>query len=182
VINEDAGLVAWADPALDLTSVVVEALPSARSCPTLLLHHRAYARMRPMSIAVRRVTPADAAGICAVMNPIIEARAYTVFDRPFTVEGEHDYIARFPARGIWNVAVRDVDGRLVGFQVFEPFATYTGALDHVATIGTFVDLSLRRHGIARALFAETLKMARAAGYEKVVAWVRADNPAALATY
>ena len=57
-----------------------------------------------------------------------------------------------------------------------------GAFDHVATIGTYVDLGQRRLGIATALFEASLGAARQKGYEKIFTFVRADNPAALATY
>jgi L-amino acid N-acyltransferase YncA len=133
-----------------------------------------------MDLRIRDVEAADAAAVCAVINPIIEARAYTVFDAPFTVDAEREYIIRFPARGVWKPAL---DGaRVVGFQVLEPLATYTRALDHVGGIGTYVDLSLRRHGVAKALFAATFEAARSKGYEKLFTFVRADNPAALAAY
>jgi L-amino acid N-acyltransferase YncA len=133
-----------------------------------------------MELRIRDVTAADAAGVCAVINPIIAARAYTVFDEPFSIEHERDYIQRFPARGVWKVA--EDAGRVVGFQVLEPLATYTRAFDHVGTLGTYVALPLRRRGVAKALFAATFAEARARGFEKLFTFVRADNPAALATY
>ena len=133
-----------------------------------------------MAVSIRDVEPADAEGVCAVINPIIEARLYTVFDAPFAIDAERDYISRFPARGVWKVAVQDA--RVVGFQVLEPLASYTRALDHVGSVGTYVDLALRRQGIATALFAATFEAARTKGYEKLFTFVRADNPAAIATY
>ena len=133
-----------------------------------------------MELSIRDVTPADAAAVCAVINPIIEARVYTVFDAPFTVDAEREYITRFPARGVWKLAV--YGNRVVGFQVLEPLATYTRAFDHVGSLGTYVELALRRHGVARALFAATFEAARSKGYEKLFTFVRADNPAAIATY
>lgn len=134
-----------------------------------------------MDLSIRDATPADAEAVVAILNPIIEARIYTVFDAPFSVEAERDYLTRFPARGIWKVAVQS-DGRIAGFQVMEPFATYTRAFDHVGTLGTYVDLQLRRQGIARQLFAATLADAVRRGYTKVFTMVRADNTAALHTY
>ena len=74
------------------------------------------------------------------------------------------------------------DGTIVGFQVLEPYATYPRAFDHVGSLGTYVDLELRRQGIARRLFAATFDAARGKGYEKIFTFVRADNPAALQTY
>jgi len=135
-----------------------------------------------MDLAIRDATPGDAEAIVAILNPIIEARVYTVFDAPFSVDAERDYLTRFPARGIWKVATRGGDGRLVGFQVMEPYANYTRAFDHVGTLGTYVDLDLRRQGIATHLFAATLEAAVRKGYEKVFTFVRADNPSALETY
>lgn len=64
----------------------------------------------------------------------------------------------------------------------EPFATYTTAFDHVGVIGTYVDLSQRQQGVGRSLFQATFAAARAKGYEKLFAYVRVDNPAALAAY
>ena len=133
-----------------------------------------------MELRIRDVAPTDAAAICAVINPIIGARAYTVFDEPFTVDGERLYIEQFPVRGVWKVA--ETTEAVVGFQVLEPVAIYTRALDHVGSLGTYVALSAFRRGIARALFAATLEAARAKGYEKLFTFVRADNPAALSAY
>jgi L-amino acid N-acyltransferase YncA len=133
-----------------------------------------------LDLEVRDATPADAEAIVAILNPIIEARVFTAFDTPFSVEAERAYLERFPARGVWKVAAGG--GRVLGFQVLEPFATYTRAFDHVGTLGTYVDLTRRRQGVARRLFAATLAAARAKGYEKIFTFVREDNAAALATY
>jgi GNAT superfamily N-acetyltransferase len=83
---------------------------------------------------------------------------------------------------VWKVAVRAADGRVVGFQIMEPYASYTRAFDHVGTLGTYVDLECRRQGVARQLFNATLPAAIAKGYEKAFTFVRADNPAALEAY
>jgi L-amino acid N-acyltransferase YncA len=135
-----------------------------------------------MELSIRDVDPADAEGLVRVLNPIIEARRYTALDTPFSADTERDYVIDFPDRGIWKVAVRQPDQAIVGFQVLEPYASYTHAFDHVGTLGTYVDLDLRRQGIARRLFAATFDAARDKGYEKIFTFVRADNPAALQTY
>jgi len=135
-----------------------------------------------MDIAVRDVVAADAEALTRVLNPIIDARVYTAFDTPFSVDAEREYIAGFHPRGVWKLATRRTDGAVLGFQVLEPFATYTRAFDHVGTLGTYVDLAERRQGVATALFAATLPAARDKGYEKLFTFVRADNPVALKTY
>jgi L-amino acid N-acyltransferase YncA len=135
-----------------------------------------------VEITIREARPDDAAAIVAIFNPIIAAGRYTVFDQPFTVEAERDYILNFPARGVFHVAVHVPTQRLVGFQSLELFATFTHAFDHVGVIGTYVDLSCHRQGIATRLFAATFVAAKLKGYEKLFTYVRGDNPAALATY
>lgn len=135
-----------------------------------------------MNLLVREAQPDDAEAIVGILNPIIEAGVYTVFDTPFTIEAERQYILNFPERGVFHVAVCREDRRIVGFQSMEPFATYTRAFDHVGVIGTYVHLSYRRQGIGRCLFAATFEIARCKGYEKILTYVRVDNLAALATY
>jgi L-amino acid N-acyltransferase YncA len=134
------------------------------------------------NLSIRDVVPDDAEGVCRVINPIIEAGTYTVFDAPFDVESERDYIQKFPARGVWKVALEAETNQVVGWQVLEPLASYTAAFDHVASIGTYVELTRRRRGIASALFAASFDAARSKGFEKLFTFVRADNAAALSTY
>ncbi len=124
----------------------------------------------------------DAEAIVGILNPIIDAGTFTVFDAPFTVEAERDYLAAFPARGVFQVAVRQSDSRVVGFQSMEPFAAYTRAFDHVGVLGTYVAADSRRLGVATRLFDATFAAALAKGYQKIFTYVRADNDAALRTY
>jgi L-amino acid N-acyltransferase YncA len=135
-----------------------------------------------MELVIRDAEPSDAEALVGILNPIIAARIYTALDTPFSVAAEREYLLNFPPRGTWKVAVRAADDRLVGFQVLEPFATYTTAFDHVGTLGTYVDLDVRRQGIAQQLFQATFAAAVEKGYEKIFTFVRADNPAALRTY
>src|SRR5687767_13037178 len=103
-------------------------------------------------------------------------------DTEFSLEQEREFIQTFPARGIFLVALDASLGRIVGFQNVSPFEKFTHAFDHVGVIGTYVDLALRRQGIASRLFAATFDAAPRKGYEKLFAFVRSDNPAALQTY
>ena len=80
------------------------------------------------------------------------------------------------------MAVNRQNQQIVGFQSMEPFATYTHAFDHVGVLGAFVDLSYRRQGIGDCLFRHTFKVAQEKGHEKIFTFIRADNPAALASY
>jgi len=133
-------------------------------------------------IEVRDVRIEDAGEIAAILNPIITARRYTALDTPVTVEQEREFIRSFPARGIFLAALDTTQRRLVGFQNVSPFGNFTHAFDHVGVIGTYVDLQLRRQGIATRLFAATFDAARRKGFEKLFSYVRADNEAGLQTY
>ena len=133
-------------------------------------------------LLTRQVRLDDAEAIVRILNPIIEAGVFTVFDTPFTVEAEREYLASFPASGVFQVAVRESDGVLVGFQSMEPFAGYTRAFDHVGVLGTYVAAASRRQGVATRLFEATFAAALVKGYEKIFTYVRADNAAALSTY
>ena len=135
-----------------------------------------------MEWQIREVTPDDAQGIIDILNPIIEEGLYTILDTPFSLEEEIQFINNFPPRGVFQIALNPNDSSVVGFQNVEPFANYTHAFDHVGIIGTYVDSSYQRKGIASALFESTFQMAAAKGYEKLFAYVRADNERALSAY
>jgi L-amino acid N-acyltransferase YncA len=135
-----------------------------------------------MDILIREVQPDDAEAIVGILNPIIEAGVYTVLDAPFTAEAERDYIVSFPRRGVFYVAERRQDQRIVGLQSIEPFATYTRVFDHVGVVGTYVDLAHQGQGIGTRLSEVVFEAARRKGYEKLFTYVRADNLASLAFY
>jgi L-amino acid N-acyltransferase YncA len=140
------------------------------------------ARRSTMKLEIREARPDDAEAVVGILNPIIAAGLYTVFDTPFTPDAEREYIRNFPARGVFLLAVDRADNRVVGFQSMEPLAGYTHAFDHVGVLGTYVDLNCRRRGIATQLFRATFAAAVRKGYQKIFTFVRADNPPALQTY
>jgi L-amino acid N-acyltransferase YncA len=131
-------------------------------------------------IQIRPVRIEDAEAIINVLNPLIVAGQSTALDRVFTAEQEQKFIKDFPVRGIFHVA--EQGETIVGFQNVEPFATYTDAFAHVGIIGTYVDQSGQRQGIGRLLFEATRLVAKEKGYEKIFAFVRADNVSGLAFY
>lgn len=139
--------------------------------------------MATFNIAVRPAKVEDAEQILAILNPVIAEGRYSVFDKQLTVEAEREYIANPSVRRIFLVAVDQTTNGVVGFQVLDQFeAGYTGAFDHVGVMGTYVAESHRRQGVASVLFPASFAAAREAGFEKIATYVRADNPAALATY
>lgn len=135
-----------------------------------------------MELVIREVRPDDAAGVARILNSAIETGRQTVFDTPFTVAAEREYIQGLPARAVFMVAEQRPAGEILGFQSMEPFATYTGAFDHVGVIGTYVDHGCRRQGIGKRLAEASFAAAQRQGYEKILTYVRSDNPNSLSFY
>jgi L-amino acid N-acyltransferase YncA len=128
---------------------------------------------------VRPATVDDAAAVSRILNEIVSGGRHSVLDRTFSVSEERAFIADFPARGVFHVAVLPGEG-IVGFQALEPYLPDMAAFAHVATMGTWVAAPRRRLGVGRVLCAATFPAARRNGFEKIFTDVRADNDESLA--
>lgn len=128
---------------------------------------------------LRQATPDDAAGVAAVLNGVIAGGRHSLLDTPFTVAEERAYIEALPQRSFLHVA--EAAGDILGFQTVNPWNTFaTRELDHVATMGTYVDERHRRRGVGAALAARSFAAALEMGHEKVFTDLRADNLDSLA--
>ena len=133
----------------------------------------------PPHVSIRRAAPDDAAGVAAVLNGVIAGGRHSLLDTPFTVAEERAYIEALPERSFLHVA--GTAGDILGFQTVIPWSTLmTRELDHVATMGTYVDERHRRRGVGAALAAASFAAALEMGYEKVFTDLRADNLDSLA--
>lgn len=130
---------------------------------------------------IRRATPADAAGIAAVVETIAAERIHSAIDRAWTTEEEARYLASLSPREALHVAVDETRG-IVGFQGLDLWSPVMGAMSHVGQVGTFLLPHCRRKGVGRQLWTATSSFARAAAYRKLVIQVRASNTAAQAFY
>jgi dephospho-CoA kinase len=132
------------------------------------------------ALQVRQAAIDDAEGIAAVLNSIMREGGRTVADRTYTPAQERAFLRRLPRRSFLMVALL---GKVIaGFQVVEPYATYTDAMDHVASLGTCVVAPARGRGFGRAMSRSTFAAARATGFSKLVIQVRSDNPDAQMFY
>jgi ribosomal protein S18 acetylase RimI-like enzyme len=129
---------------------------------------------------VRRDHIGDAAGIAGVLNSIIAEGRFTALTGHWTAEAELAFLQSLGPRS--EIFLATVNGHIVGFQVIEPFATYTTAMDHVAILGTYVDRDFRGRGLGQRLAQATFEFAREQGFEKIVIYVLAHNEGALAYY
>jgi L-amino acid N-acyltransferase YncA len=133
-----------------------------------------------MTLTTRRATPDDAAAMATLINEIIAIGGTTAYEKPFTPESmDHEFIS---PTYLLSCTLAEDEGRLLGFQVLlspnehEPFP------DGWAYIGTYARVGHTGGGVGRALFAETVNAARAAGVHTIDATIRADNVGGLTFY
>jgi L-amino acid N-acyltransferase YncA len=128
-----------------------------------------------LDITVRQATVDDAAAVARLINEVILGGSPSLLDTPFSDEDERTYIESLPARAFIHVAELPA-GEVIGTQTIAPAADFTTReLDHVATMGTWIDARYRRRGVGRRLAEASFAAARALGYEKVFTDVRDDN-------
>jgi RimJ/RimL family protein N-acetyltransferase len=128
---------------------------------------------------IRRATVTDAAAVADVINAVIGEGRYTLFDRPFSVDEERQFIASLGERSALFAA--EVDGAMVGVQSIDLFVGFP-SMRHVGTVGTWLVPGARGRGLGRLLAERSLAFARAHDYEKIVIQVLASNEPALRFY
>ncbi|MBM3787974.1 MAG: GNAT family N-acetyltransferase [Acidobacteria bacterium] len=132
-------------------------------------------------IVVRKASPADAAGIVAVLETVAAERIYSAIDTVWTVQQEARYLASLSPREAFHVAAGP-DGLIAGFQSLDLWSSILPSMSHVGQVGTFLLPDWRGRGIGRLLWRDTLDFAKDAGYRKLAIQVRASNTVAQAFY
>ncbi len=135
-----------------------------------------------MEVIIRKAIPNDAKAVALVLNSVILEGRYTAFTTTFTEDDERTFIAGLCERSAMFAA--EVDHKIVGIQVIEPdgLARYTDSMQHIATIGTWIDANFRGHKIGRSLAEASFTFAKAHNYEKISIQVISDNTRALRFY
>ncbi len=135
-----------------------------------------------MEPVIRKAIPDDAKAVAAVINSVILEGQYTALTNPFTEEEERAFITGLCDRSALFVA--EVDSEIVGIQVIEPdaLAHYTDSMQHVATIGTWIQTSFRGRKIGQLLAEVSFRFGRAKNFRKIAIQVIADNTRALRFY
>ena len=126
-----------------------------------------------MSIQIRRATVDDAEAAAGVINAVIAERRYTLFDQPFSVDDERQFIASLGPRQALFLA--EIDGRAVGLQSVDLLVSFASSMRHVGTIGTWLRPEARGNGLGRQMAHFSAAFAREQGYEKFVIQVLASN-------
>lgn len=107
---------------------------------------------------MRAATPADAAAVWSILAPVIRAGETYALPRDMS---EADALAYWLGGDRQTfVAVRDA--RIVGTYFLRP--NQAGGGSHVANCGYVTDAAREGRGIARAMCAHSLRMARDAGF------------------
>ena len=122
----------------------------------------------------------DADWMATVLNSVVREGGLTILDRTLTAAQQRTFLRQLPPRARQTLA--QIGNVVAGFQFVEPYAQYTGAKDHVGTVGSYVIAPLRGRGLGAAMSRATFAAARELGFSKLVITVRADNPGAQAFY
>ena len=135
-----------------------------------------------MEVIIRKAVPEDAQPVASVLNSVILEARYTALTNTFTEAEERAFIKGLCPRSAMFVA--EVDTQIVGIQVIEPdgLARYTDSMQHVATVGTWIDANFRGHKIGQSLAEASFTFAKTKNFEKIAIQVLADNARALRFY
>ncbi|WP_102109643.1 GNAT family N-acetyltransferase [Oceaniglobus roseus] len=131
-----------------------------------------------MTIPVRPATPADAAAMADVINPLIREGTTTAIATEFTVAAMERKIFRDLDLVCCHVAL-DPEGRVAGFQWLSRVEGFPADWGDIAT---FARPAPKLPGVGRALFAATRDAATKARLTAITARIRADNAGGLVYY
>ena len=92
---------------------------------------------------------------------------------------DHDFVS---GPHVISCIIAEENGDLLGFQVLLGSTEEEPMLRGWGSIGTYARVGQTRGGVGRALFAETVKAARAASLQTIDATIRADNTGGLSFY
>ncbi|SDX36273.1 GNAT family N-acetyltransferase [Litoreibacter albidus] len=126
---------------------------------------------------IRSATAADAAGICAILNPIIADTTITFSPNPVTGADVALAIATHVARSA-PYLVLEHDRQVQGYAKYGPFRDGEGYA-RTAEITVHLSPSARGHGWGRKLVVALEDHARSHGLRSLIAGISAENRTAL---
>lgn len=126
---------------------------------------------------VRPAISTDKVQLADILNQIIAIGGTTAYENPLD-PSYFDRLICAPDPKIFLTVAETEDG-LQGFQWMEPFDPPD---THIGGIATFARPETKQRGVGTALFSKTRELSRQAGYDILVAKIRADNSGGLAYY
>lgn len=129
---------------------------------------------------VRFATPEDAEAVQAIYAPYVHGTSISFEDKAPTCDAMRARIVETLKRLPWLVAV-DGDGRVLGYAYASPHrarAAYRWSVD----VSVYVDQTMRRRGVARALYKRLLALLCAQGFLRAFAGIALPNPGSQALH
>jgi len=124
-----------------------------------------------------RLLRTDAEAMLAIFNHYVLHSFAAYLEEPVSVEWMERLLDE--ASGLPAIAVRDPDGRLIGFSLLRPYMSRT-AFPRTAQITTFLVPEHTGRGLGSRLLARLEHAAREAGIDTILAHVSSENPGSLA--
>lgn len=125
---------------------------------------------------IRLATPADAPAIAAIYAPYVTDTAISFELEPPTPEAIAARITAILERGPYVVA--EVDGMVVAYAYASRFRDRP-AYDWTAESTVYVERSLHRTGLGRAVMEAVLRVLRLQGFRLVIAGITPPNPGSI---
>lgn len=116
--------------------------------------------------SIRAFAPADAAACAAIYAPFVEHSTVSLEFEPPTADEIARRFAGFADAG-YPVLVAERDGRIAGYAYAGPFRArpaYRQTVEH----SLYVDRSIQRGGLGRALLESLVEACRARGFRRMV--------------
>ncbi len=129
-------------------------------------------------ITIRKAGDLDARDMAELLDAIIRKGGSTAHTGQVTRATILEWMKRDPDMSAWHVA-EDGDGRILGFQFFEPHPELP---PEACDIASFVKLGQTGLGVGSKLFDASRQAAQDLGYVWINATIRADNSGGLAYY
>lgn len=130
-------------------------------------------------VVVRSAELGDLPAIVTIYNYAVRETTATFDTEPVTVAGRSEWFAQFG--GEHPLLVAESAGTVTGFAYYLPFRSRPAyGTSKESTI--YVAPELHRRGVASALYAELLAVARSNGVHAMIAVLGGDNPASEALH
>ena len=135
---------------------------------------------------IRPATLADADALAEAVVRIWQATYRGMIPDAYlaalTVEGRAAVWRKLIADGRRDIAVCELDGRLVGFVSAEPSRDAEAGADTGEVVALYVDLAVWRRGLGRQLMDWAKDVARRRSWQRLTLWVLRDNTRARSFY
>ncbi|HWH97682.1 MAG TPA: GNAT family N-acetyltransferase, partial [Pseudolysinimonas sp.] len=131
-------------------------------------------------MTIRDARPADLGAILDIHNHAIRTSLAIWLDEPVDLADRAAWLAEHQAAG-HPVLVAEVDGAVVGYASFSAWRARWG-YRHTVEDSVYIAESHQRRGLGRAMVADLVGRARAAGMHTMIADIEAGNVASIALH